>query len=71
MTEWGTTMKFLDSEMIVYGAMCPVCGTMTFRDSLEEMKGSVACDLCRKHFEPQEIISGYMTEQLAMQTTAA
>lgn len=56
--------------MAVYGAMCPVCGTMTFKENPEEMV-KVECELCRKAFEPQEIIFGVTTEQLTAQNSAA
>ena len=56
--------------MAVYGAMCPICGTMIFRENPEELT-KVECELCKKAFEPQEIVFGVTTEQLSAQCGAA
>ena len=56
--------------MAVYGVMCPVCGTMIFKENPEELT-AVECELCKKAFEPQEIVFGVTTEQLSAQCSAA
>lgn len=56
--------------MAVYGVMCPVCGTMIFKENPEELT-AVECELCKKDFEPQEIVIGVTSEQLSAQCSAA
>lgn len=64
-------MQSLNSAMEVYGVMCPYCGTMMFKENPIEMTAAVECELCKKSFQPQEIISGITTEQLMAQCSAA
>lgn len=64
-------MQSLNSAMEVYGVMCPFCGTMMFKEKSEEMTATVECELCKKAFEPKEIISGITAEQLLAQYSAA
>lgn len=54
--------------MAVYGVMCPVCGTMIFKETPEELT-AVECELCKKAFEPQEIIFGLKMELLKNDST--